>query len=77
MMRASALSQQVNEAVWVTTLAGDDVMVIHHEFRPDDAVQILEVGATVPWHACALGHAIVAFLDEREVEACWRSRCAR
>lgn len=68
MMRASALSQQVNEAVWVTTLAGDDVMVIHHEFRPDDAVQILEVGATVPWHACALGHAIVAFLDEHEVE---------
>jgi DNA-binding IclR family transcriptional regulator len=25
-------------------------------------VQILEVGAAIPWHACALGHAIVAFL---------------
>lgn len=68
MMRAAALSQQVNEAVWVATLAGDDVMVIHHEFRPDDAVQILEVGATIPWHACALGHAIVAFRDEHEAE---------
>jgi DNA-binding IclR family transcriptional regulator len=44
------------------------VMVIHHEFRPDDAVQILEVGATIPWHACALGHAIAAYLDEGEIE---------
>jgi len=25
-------------------------------------VQILEVGAAIPWHACALGHAIVAHL---------------
>jgi DNA-binding IclR family transcriptional regulator len=33
-------------------------------FRPDDTVQILEVGAAIPWHACALGHAIVAFLPE-------------
>jgi DNA-binding IclR family transcriptional regulator len=31
-------------------------------FRPDDTVQILEVGAAIPWHACALGHAIVASL---------------
>jgi DNA-binding IclR family transcriptional regulator len=68
MLRASNLSQQVNEAVWVAALAGDSVMVVHHEFRPDDAVQILEVGATIPWHACALGHAIAAFLDEGEVE---------
>jgi DNA-binding IclR family transcriptional regulator len=31
-------------------------------FRPDNTVQILEVGAAIPWHACALGHAIVANL---------------
>jgi DNA-binding IclR family transcriptional regulator len=31
-------------------------------FRPDNTVQILEVGAAIPWHACALGHAIVAYL---------------
>ena len=43
-------------------------MVVHHEFRPDDAVQILEVGATIPWHACALGHAMVAALPEGEVD---------
>jgi DNA-binding IclR family transcriptional regulator len=36
--------------------------VLHHVFRPDDTVQILEVGAAIPWHACALGHAIVASL---------------
>jgi DNA-binding IclR family transcriptional regulator len=68
MLRAAALSRQVNEVVWVTVLTDDDVMVIHHEFRPDDAVQILEVGATIPWHACALGHAIAAYLDEGEVD---------
>ncbi len=31
-------------------------------FRPDNTVQILEVGAAIPWHACALGHAIAANL---------------
>src|SRR6202035_2123678 len=34
----------------------------HHVFRPDNTVQILEVGAAIPWHASALGHAIVANL---------------
>jgi len=31
-------------------------------FRPDNSVQLLEVGASIPWHACAVGKAIVAFL---------------
>jgi DNA-binding IclR family transcriptional regulator len=69
MLRAGALARQVNEAVWVSVLADDAVMVVHHEFRPDDAVQILEVGATIPWHACALGQAIAGFLPEGEVDA--------
>jgi DNA-binding IclR family transcriptional regulator len=68
MMRAAALARQVNEVVWVAVLTGEQVMVIHHEFRPDDEVQILEVGATIPWHACALGHAIVAHLDDADVD---------
>ena len=68
MLRAGALARQVNEAVWVSVLVDDAVMVVHHEFRPDDAVQILEVGATIPWHACALGHAIVAHLDDADVD---------
>ncbi len=59
---AESLAQRVNEAVWVATLSGSRVIVLHHVFRPDNTVQILEVGAAIPWHACALGHAIVAFL---------------
>ena len=68
MLRAGSLARQVNEAVWVSVLVDDAVMVVHHEFRPDDAVQILEVGATIPWHACALGQAIVAALPDAEVD---------
>jgi len=63
MLRAAALARQVNEAVWVGVLTETDIMVVHHEFRPDDVVQILEVGASIPWHACALGQAIAAYVD--------------
>ena len=61
---AESLAQRANEAVWVAILSGSRVIVLHHVFRPDNTVQILEVGATIPWHACALGHAIVAHLPE-------------
>jgi DNA-binding IclR family transcriptional regulator len=42
--------------------------VVHHAFRPEGVVQILEVGASIPWSTCALGKAIVAFLsaDQRK-----------
>ena len=63
---ADSLAQRTQEAVWVATLSGTRVIVLHHVFRPDDAVQILEVGAAIPWHACALGHAIVAHLPPAE-----------
>jgi DNA-binding IclR family transcriptional regulator len=59
---AETLAQRASEAVWVATLSGSRVIVLHHVFRPDNTVQILEVGAAIPWHACALGHAIVAHL---------------
>jgi DNA-binding IclR family transcriptional regulator len=59
---AESLAQRADEAVWVATLSGSRVIVLHHVFRPDNTVQILEVGAAIPWHACALGHAIVAHL---------------
>jgi DNA-binding IclR family transcriptional regulator len=61
---ADRLARQTGEAVWVGVLSGHDVVVVHHAFRPDDLVQILEVGAAVPWHACALGHAIAAGLAD-------------
>jgi DNA-binding IclR family transcriptional regulator len=63
---AESLAQRANEAVWVATLSGTRVIVLHHVFRPDNTVQILEVGAAIPWHACALGHAIVAYLPQPE-----------
>jgi len=59
---AESLAQRAGEAVWVATLSGSRAIVVHHVFRPDNTVQILEVGAAIPWHACALGHAIVASL---------------
>src|SRR6476469_4808966 len=63
---AESLAQRANEAVWVASLSGSRVIVLHHVFRPDNTVQILEVGAAIPWHACALGHAIVAYLPPAE-----------
>jgi DNA-binding IclR family transcriptional regulator len=63
---AESLAQRANEAVWVASLSGTRVIVLHHVFRPDNTVQILEVGAAVPWHACALGHAIVANLPDAQ-----------
>ncbi|WP_214409516.1 IclR family transcriptional regulator [Sphaerisporangium fuscum] len=58
---ADFLATQANEAVWVGVLTGDHVLVVHHAFRPEGAVQILEVGASIPWNTCALGKAMVAF----------------
>jgi DNA-binding IclR family transcriptional regulator len=63
---AESLAQRANEAVWVATLSGSRVIVLHHVFRPDNTVQIREVGAAIPWHACALGHAIVASLPSAQ-----------
>jgi DNA-binding IclR family transcriptional regulator len=40
------------------------MLIVHHVFRPDNTLQILEVGATIPWHACALGKATAAFVDD-------------
>ena len=61
---AESLAHRANEAGWVASLSGSRVIVLHHVFRPDSTVQILEVGAAIPWHACALGHAIVANLPD-------------
>src|SRR5262245_51459273 len=63
---ADSLATRANEAVWVGVLSGDHVIVVHHAFRPEGAIQILEVGAALPWHTCALGKAIVAHVGEAE-----------
>jgi len=63
---ADLLATRANEAVWVAVLTDDHVLVVHHAFRPEGAVQILEVGAVLPWHTCALGKVIVAHLPESD-----------
>ncbi|MGP3947731.1 IclR family transcriptional regulator [Streptomyces sp. 7N604] len=65
---ADQLATRANEAVWVAVPTGDHVLVVHHAFRPEGAVQILEVGASIPWSTCALGKAIVASLPAAERE---------
>ncbi|MFI6283709.1 IclR family transcriptional regulator [Streptomyces sp. NPDC051018] len=57
---AASLADRTREAVWVGLLTGDHVLIVHHAFRPEGAVQILEVGASIPWNTCALGKAIAA-----------------
>jgi DNA-binding IclR family transcriptional regulator len=61
LMWAGSLATRVGEAVRVGVMNGETVLIVHHVFRPDNSVQILEVGASIPWHACALGKAVVAF----------------
>src|SRR5215475_12066303 len=73
---AESLAQRADEAVWVATLSGSRVIVLHHVFRPDNTVQILEVGAAIPWHACALGHAIVAYLPEEDAALVFKAERA-
>ncbi len=63
LMWAGSLAMRVGEAVRVGVMNGHTVLIVHHVFRPDNSVQILEVGASIPWHACALGKAVVAFVS--------------
>ena len=58
------LATRADEAVRVGVAHGDGVLVVHHVFRPDASLQILEVGSVLPLHATALGKAVLAHLDE-------------
>ncbi|MDP9341000.1 MAG: IclR family transcriptional regulator [Actinomycetota bacterium] len=66
---AESLAARANEGVKVGVLYGSNVLIVHHVFRPDNSVQMLEVGASIPWHACAPGKAIVGHLDAPAREA--------
>lgn len=57
------LATRAQEAVRVGAPHGESVLVIHHVFRPDSSLQILEVGALLPLHATALGKAVLAYLE--------------
>ncbi|MBU3063366.1 IclR family transcriptional regulator [Nocardia sp. NEAU-G5] len=63
---AHELARGTGLAVRVGVLFGDDIVIIHHEPRPDGTRQMPEVGIEIPAHASALGKAILAFLPRTE-----------
>lgn len=66
---AEDLARRTGLAVRTGVLLIDDVVIIHHQARPDGSRQMPEVGIVIPAHASALGKAMLAFLpdDERRV----------
>jgi DNA-binding IclR family transcriptional regulator len=58
---AERLAARADAAVRVGVMHGANVVIVHHVFRPDTTLQILEVGAELPLHASALGKAMLAF----------------
>src|ERR1700754_2726131 len=57
---ADALATQSGESVRIGTLHENQVLIVHHVFRPDDSRQALEVGSLVPAYATALGKALLS-----------------
>ena len=58
---AEELARRTGCAVRTGVLLQADVVVVHHEPRPDGTRQMPEVGIVVPAHACALGKALLAY----------------
>ncbi|MBV8528182.1 MAG: IclR family transcriptional regulator [Candidatus Dormibacteraeota bacterium] len=65
---AERLAVRTNTAVRVGVMHGINAVVVHHVFRHDATLQILEVGAQLPLHASALGKALLAFAPESTVD---------
>jgi DNA-binding IclR family transcriptional regulator len=63
---AEDLARRTGLAVRTAVLLIDDVVIIHHEPRPDGSRQMPEVGIVIPAHASALGKAMLAFLPDDE-----------
>lgn len=58
---ADALATRSRETVFIGTVHEGRMLVIHHVFRPDDSLQVLEVGASLPLFDNALGKVLLAF----------------
>ena len=58
---AEELSRRTGFAVRAGVPLLTDVVIIHHQPRPDGSRQMPEVGIVIPAHASALGKAILAF----------------
>ena len=61
---AEDLARRSGLAVRTAVMLVEDVVVVHHEPRPDGSRQMPEVGIVIPAHASALGKAMLAFDDE-------------
>src|ERR1700684_3514368 len=57
---ADGLATRSGESVRIGTLHENQVLIVHHVFRPDDTRQALEVGSLLPAHATALGQVPLA-----------------
>lgn len=63
------LARRTGCAVRAGVLLLGEVVVVHHEPRPDGTRQMPEVGIVIPAHACALGKALVAYAPLEETLA--------
>lgn len=61
---AEELARRTGLAVRIGVLLAEEVVIIHHEPRPDGSRQMPEVGIVIPTHASALGKAMLAFLAD-------------
>jgi DNA-binding IclR family transcriptional regulator len=57
---SDSLAARTRETVRIGTLHESRVLIVHHVFRPDDTMQILDVGSLLPAHATALGKVLLA-----------------
>jgi len=63
------LAARAKETVRVAAPHADGVLIVHHVFRPDSSLQILEVGEILPLHASALGKAVLAYMPAEALKA--------
>jgi DNA-binding IclR family transcriptional regulator len=62
------LARRTGFAVRTGVLLLNDIVVVHHEPRPDGTRQMPEVGIVIPAHACALGKAVLAYSPDAAAE---------
>lgn len=62
------LGRRTGFAVRTGVLLLDEVLIIHHEPRPNGTRQMPEVGIVIPVHASALGKAALAYSPEQAAE---------
>jgi DNA-binding IclR family transcriptional regulator len=55
-----ALAARTGESAYIGVLRGQQVLVVHHVFRPDDSPQRLAVGDVHEAHASAMGQVLLA-----------------